>query len=456
MSKRTRRSEARRQSQRNLRRFLRDCRRRGRPSYRRARLAVPPDPTIQHLMRSLKQIAGRARIQEPPVLLNYYVTLRLPKRFSLSHPKCATESFGFLASLIRALHIVRAPMLLLDYHDCEELDLDASVCMDAILRLFIRRYAVFRSVYKKRAVACGIRVINMNRESVRKFYWSIGTGESIHGLGLQFPDTLRCPLETGSQGPKSEEQIAVTSTKLFEHLEACLARFNKKLTPKDAERFGNIIGEVLANAGQHSSLAPNYAIAHFVEHNTDDPNDHGGRFQIVIFNFGQTIYERLKDPKTCLTHEKLWPEMENLSKDHTRWRISNPLKFPYEKETLWTLYSLQDGVSSLRHSSNAESGRGSGTTKFITDFLELRSRAPDKNSVLTLMSGQTRIQLNGDYGIKVKINSHGHKQKVIAFNPSNDLSEPPDPKVVTFVPPYFPGTLLYADIYLTEEHLQSA
>lgn len=456
MNKRNRLYYSRQRTQRALRRFLRNCRRCRRPGYRSSRPAVRPDPTIQHLMRSLKQMTGRARIQEGPVLLNTYVTLRLPKRFSLSQPSCSAESFGFLASLIRALHIVRAPMLLLDYQDCEELGLDASVCMDAILRLFIQRYTVFRSVYKKNAITCGIRVINMNRESVRKFYWSIGTGESIHGLGLQFPDTLRCPLETGWQGSGSEEQIAVTSTKLFEHLEACLARFNKQLTPKDAARFGNIIGEVLANAGQHSSLSPNYAIAHFVEHNTEDPNDHTGRFQIVIFNFGQTIYERLKDPKTCLTHAKLWPEMENLSRDLTRRRLLSPFKFKYEEEALWTLYSLQDGVSSLRHSSDAESGRGSGTTKFITDFLELRSRAPDKNSVLTLMSGQTRIQLNGDYGIEDKINSHGHKQKVIAFNSTNDLSEPPDPKVVTFVAPYFPGTLLYADIYLTEEHLQSA
>ncbi len=455
MKKRGSVSHRHQQAKRGLRRHLSVCRRKRhrRLGLQTSQLEIRPDSTINYLIKSLKRLTGNGCVQ-PLVRLGHSVTLRLPKRLSLS--RCPAESFGFLATLISTLHTAPALVLLLDYQDCEAIDLDASVCMDVIVRVFIRRYNLLRRVHRKKAKVCSIEYVNMTRESVRKFCWSVGIGQSIHGLNLQFPDTLRCSLETGRQGSKCEALIAETSTKLFDHLEACLARFNKQLTPEDAARFGSIIGEVLANAGQHSSLPPNYAIAHFIEHNANDPNDHFGRFQIVIFNFGQTIYERLKDPVACLTREKLWPEMNNLSQHFTKRRYLGLFNAEYKEETLWTLYALQDGVSSLRDSSDPESGRGSGSTRFITDFLELRSRAPDKNSVLTLMSGQTRIHLNGDYAIEDKINSHGDKHKVIAFNPKNDLREPPDPKVVTFVPPYFPGTLLYADIYLTEEHFQAA
>ena len=444
------------QAKRGLKRHLNSSRRKRRHGLlvmQLPQLEIRPDSTITHLIHSLEKFTGNGRVQTP-VRVGRAVTLRLPKHFSLS--RCATESFGFLAALISTLDTVPASVLLLDYEDCEEIDLDASVCMDVILRVFIRRYNLLRGTHRKKAKVCSIEYVKMTREPVRKFCWSVGIAQSIHGYNLQFPDTLRCSLETGRQGSKCEALIAETSTKLFDHLEACLDRFNKQLTPEDAARFGSIIGEVLANAGQHSSLPPNYAIAHFIEHNANDPNDHFGRFQIVIFNFGQTIYERLKDPIACLTQKKLWPEMNNLSQHFTKRRYMGLLEAEYKEETLWTLYALQDGVSSLRDSSDPESGRGSGSTRFITDFLELRSRAPDKNSILTLMSGQTRIHLNGDYAIKDKVNSHGDKHKVIAFNTKNDLREPPDPKVVTFVPPYFPGTLLYADIYLTEEHFQSA
>lgn len=454
---------ARQQSHRNNRRFLRSCRRRLRTGYRASRSVLPPDPTIQHLLRNLLRMAGKSYVPTYHQQSGKYTTLRLPRRFSLSHPSYAANSFLFLASLVKALHLAPTKLLQLDYGNCEQLDLDASVCMDAILRLFIKRHGQLRNLFQQHRhqkssqfSTCGIETVRMNLESIRKFYWSIGTGQSIHGLGIEFPDILRCPLETGRQGPGCEEQIAVISTKLIDHLEACLARFNKKLTNKDITRFGNIIGEVLANAGQHSSLSQFYAIAHFVEHNAGDPAGHSGRFQITIFNFGQTIFERLQDPTKCLTHDKLWPEMESLSRSLTEWSIRHPFRTPYEKETLWTLYSLQDGVSCLRHSSSEDSGRGSGTTRFITDFLGLRSRAPEANSVLTLMSGQTRIQLNGDYEIDVKTNSHGDMHKVIAFNDTNDLTKPPDQKVVTFVPQYFPGTLLYADIYLTDEQLLAA
>ena len=403
-------------------------------------------------------MAGSTKLRPDPPVINKQVTLRVPTLFSLS--RTPAESFPFLSDLIRALHKVRAPLLVLDYQHCTQLDLDASVCMDAILRRFIHRNNMLRHHYGELAATCAIRAINLHHQPVQRFFWSTGAGQSIHKRDLEFPNILRLPLQTGRQDPTRLGRNEKTVTDLFEHLEKCLACFGKQLTSQDAARFGDIIGEVLDNAEQHSSLPFNYAIAHFEEHHpppadsaassdaTLAQGEHYGRFQIVIFNFGQTIHERLKDPVTCLTKDLIHPQMNALSDFYNQRGWYDVRERPFKEETLWTLYSLQDGVSSLRPD------RGRGTIRFITDFLALSSKSENKKSRLTLMSGNTRIHLDGSYGIVEGSNSLGETQRRITFNEQNDLRYQPDARVVTFVPHYLPGTLLYADIYLTDEHLQ--
>lgn len=469
-----------RATQRGLRRFIRSRRRLARGQSYRAKAFLPQDTTLNHLVGSLKKLTNsKAFRRDPPIrptkvtlqdgddltgtrrsrtVQGTKVTLYVPALLSLSRNPAG--SFGFLSDLIQALHKVRAPLLVLDYAICTEVDLDASVCMDAIMRRFISRHHLLRHHYRERAITCAIRAINLTHPTVRRFFWSTGAGQSIMQRDLKFPNILRMPLQTGRQDPTRLGRNEKTITDLFEHLEKCLARFGKQLTSKDAERFGDIIGEVLDNAEQHSSLPFNFACAHFEEHHSppDDPEaaadetlskgEHYGRFQIVICNFGQTIYERLKDPVACLTRATILPQMRDLSAHYNKKGWFGFGERPFQEETLWTLYALQDGVSSLRKD------RGRGTIRFITDFLALRSKSENKKSQLTLMSGNTRIHLDGTYGVVEQENSLGEVQRRITFNDAEDLYQKPDPRVVTFVPQYLPGTLLYADIYLTDEHLQ--
>lgn len=58
--------------------------------------------------------------------------------------------------------------------------------------------------------------------------------------------------------------------------------------------LGYVIGETLINAEEHSSLKYRYLIGYFEECNQD--GKHFGLLNLVIMNFGQTIYEKFKYP----------------------------------------------------------------------------------------------------------------------------------------------------------------
>lgn len=58
--------------------------------------------------------------------------------------------------------------------------------------------------------------------------------------------------------------------------------------------LGYVVGETLINAEEHSSLRYRYLIGYFEECTED--NRHFGMLNLVILNFGQTIYEKFKYP----------------------------------------------------------------------------------------------------------------------------------------------------------------
>lgn len=404
------------------------------------------DGTLTHLAKHYRRLSdqdpgprrmGAASKPGGPALY-----LMVPQIFSLAH--YPAEGFRFLRDLFEQLYLAKVDELVLDYHHCVRVDADASACMDVLLLRFLEHYRRVRKCGQGRRIRT-MRVVRMTNQEVLKLWHSTGTGQVIKGANARFPDMVSCPLSFCFKSPHRKGQKELTTTKLVKYLVACLERFDRRLNAQDRARFSNIIGEIVTNAEDHSSLPYNYSMGHFIETKQPDGKS-GGRFQCVIFNFGKTIYERLKDPHDC-KNKAIIPDMERLSRRYTEKRYFGVVDAPFEEETLWTLYALQDGVSSI------EPGRGNGTMQFIQDFLNLRSREPNKRSVLTLLSGNTRIELDGTHPPKQKITSEGDAHTVITFNASGELEDKPDAKYVTFAPPYFPGTLLYADVYLTAEPL---
>ncbi|RZK30726.1 MAG: hypothetical protein EOO61_18890, partial [Hymenobacter sp.] len=298
----------------------------------------PPryDTTLEHLVKHYKTLSPDT--PDAPAKTN---CLYVPSTFSLTHAPKA--SFAFLRNLFHVLHQTTQPFLYISYKRCKQIDLDASVCMDVMLTRFLKHYRYLRRIRPDLKCVKTIQGIDADTE-VAKFLHCTGTGQVLQGLQAKFPDIISSPLRIAYKSPHRKGVKEVTTTALVKHLQLCLSRFDKKLHAKDRERFSDIIGEVIANAEDHSSLPYNYSVGHFNE--IKEEGEHFGRFQCVIFNFGKTIYERLKDPNDC-KNKSILPEMERLSKRYTAKRWFGLKDAPFEEETLWTLYALQDGVSSV-------------------------------------------------------------------------------------------------------------
>jgi hypothetical protein len=126
-------------------------------------------------------------------------------------------------------------------------------------------------------------------------------------------------------------------------------------------------------------------------------------------------------------------------------------KQDFEEETLWTLYALQEGVTSK------EKKRGNGSIQYIENFFRLKGdMQKDEVSKLVIMSGNTRILFDGTYKIFKKPSKDNKRPyRMITFNGTEDIQDKPDKKFVTFAPHYFPGTMISARILLKFDNTNS-
>ena len=166
-----------------------------------------------------------------------------------------------------------------------------------------------------------------------------------------------------------------------------------------------------------------------------------GVFQLVIMNLGMSIYEKFKD-ENC-PNPIISDKMKELSKQYTHKGFLKKKEF--EEETLWTLYSLQDGVTSV--SPEKYKNRGNGSLRFIESFYNLKGCNASKLSKMTLQSGKANIVFDGKYPVTESM-VKGEKYRVLTFNSSGNIEDKPDNKYVKCSEFFFPGTFIHAYIYL--------
>jgi hypothetical protein len=119
--------------------------------------------------------------------------------------------------------------------------------------------------------------------------------------------------------------------------------------------------------------------------------------------------------------------MKNLSQKYTK---NKWFSTSFEEETLWTLYALQEGVTSV---STERYKRGNGSIRFIESFFNLRNNPITKDEISTMgiISGNTNIIFDGTYKIEEKIIGND-RFKVMTFNSSGNIEDKPDKNFVKF------------------------
>ena len=374
----------------------------------------------------------------------------LPKVFSIiENPE---DSYLAFKKIISALLIENGHQLVFDYKDCEKVELGSQVLLDIILKDFFQFSRLCNKINRNQIEYFPVAVggFNIDNEDVNKMLFSVGSPVTLKVREENFSDIIKYKLcihdnEKEKDYDKRIEQKELDTTEMADYVISCLSRMNKKLTPEKRDDLCTVIGEILINAEEHSTTKFRFSIGYFKEENIE--NKHYGIFRLVILNFGQTIYEKFKD-ESC-PNKEIVEKMKNLSNSYTKRSLFTRKEF--EEENLWTLYALQEEVSSI---SPTEYKRGNGSIRFIESFFNIKgSQEVDDISYLTLQSGKTRIHFNGKYNIENKVNSNNDTFKVMTFNDSGSIEDKPDNKYVYQTNDYFPGTIISAKLLLNDDDL---
>ncbi len=372
--------------------------------------------------------------------------LIIPEIFSISENN--EETMFFLKRLFQVLYTEFRGVVYIDYEKCKYLDVDASACMDLILAGFINYYSKCIKSGFKEIRTTSINPINFQKPEVFNVLFSIGAYKNIAGIEIKsdvkndfIPFTLRIGDNENNKNGTTKE---IHETEIVDYVLTCLEESGLGLTPDAESNLSKVVGEVMANAEEHSKFRYRYAIGYFLK--PKENNNNLGIFKLSIFNFGQTIYESFKAVEN--KESPIIKRMKELSSKFTKDGLFIPAKF--EEETLWTLYSLQEGVTSVK-----DWKRGKGTIRFIDRFFKLKGdNMNDNNSKLTIISGNTNIIFDASYPLVEVKKENGKTYQMMAFNKNANIEQQPDNKFVTFVPQNFPGTLITVKVCFDNKNVE--
>ncbi|MDI9871093.1 hypothetical protein [Flectobacillus roseus] len=288
-----------------------------------------------------------------------------------------------------------------------------------------------------------------NNSDISKLLHSVGSLKLFSKSLRHFQDIIPYNLctycrDTAGNQQRHQGKKDLHTTELIDYVIKSLERINKSLTSDQIENLSTIVGEILINAEEHSTTKYRFSIGYFQEYTKD--KKHFGIFKLVILNFGKSIYEKFKDPD-CPNKDNV-EKMKTLSKKYTEngYFSFNGL----EEESLWTLYALQEAITSV--STDAYLKRGNGSIQFIESFFNLRGQfdAQDPISRMVILSGATSIKFDGTYKI-IEKKSNSETFKYMTFNKSGNIEDKPDNRFVKHTNTYFPGTLISTQILFNDE-----
>lgn len=361
--------------------------------------------------------------------------INLPPRFSFrDDPAGALRSLRALACSARAAD---TRTIWVNQRDAAFIGFGADAVMSALAQEAKRRFGIEFNGILPRA------------DDLKDIVRATGVPEAL-GFTRGDPDSFSVlSLAHGRASPRpgrwsSEKEIVVTNSVVY--LNDCLARYNHTLSASGQDLFATMLGEIIGNAEDHSGLGDWWMRGSLREL----PNKGYGECNIVIFNFGRTIFESLQELPAGAPLRK---EIESLVGKHTRKGLFR--KGYWTAESLWTVYALQGGVSRY-HDEVAMGHRGTGTVRMMQFFLELgQSPSAPRRPMMTIVSGGTQISFDGTYPMSDVQLPGGQTRPVVAFNSTNDLSRAPDPQYVRRIKGFFPGTIVSLNFYLDQRHLDA-
>lgn len=370
-------------------------------------------------------------------------SVSIPRLFSLE--RNYDESILILWNLRKLILFQLGKNINIDFSNCEKVDFGILFLMKVLLEEYLSN---LKRLNNKLQIYNVVPIINIKLSPFDNVNLKLVANKIISDIDLkdnEFIPISTLPLIKGTKSQKhyTENKKGSATTKIRNFINEGLSRHKVCLSNTGEGLLDGLISEVLNNAEDHSPLNTWYAFGNLFETNRKSVNsDIVGEINLAVLNFGNSIFEGFEDTKE--QNYEIYDNMQRLYETV----ISKSKNNQFTKENLFTLISLQEGISRLRYK---EESRGTGTMKFITSFLNIGDYQDEKKDYiprLLIYSGFTSIRCDNKFK-PFRLDGVNY----LSLNEENDLTLPPAKSHLIKLDNKFPGTLLIAKIYLNENHL---
>lgn len=370
-------------------------------------------------------------------------TLTVPKIFSFEEN--SDDSITFFKFLLSS-YLLTDTTTIVDFKICERIDITNAMLLKIIIRelqLTTNRYnATFYNYtdkqikYKKSECnklnrsLFALKITNKIEENELK---DAKPEEGFLYLGLMTNWAKRTYYKENTKGS--------ICTKVRDFINQSLVQSEAELNINGINKIDKLLSEIFNNAEDHSVHNEWYIDGvSFKEINDGEPII---ELNLGILNLGfsisEGIYKNERRNNSMMQTIKKWYDVHAKIQEKQHSKLS--------KDDLYTLYSLQDGVSRLKYE---DESRGHGTMNFIRAFITLGSfgkENPDYKPHLNIISGKTCVHCDNEVGPYFKDNNY-----ILSLNRENDISLLPEESYLKHMQEYFPGTFLEVKIYLNKKY----
>lgn len=218
------------------------------------------------------------------------------------------------------------------------------------------------------------------------------------------------------------------------YLSKCLEDHKVKLNDKATGYLTSCMGELLDNAERHSGMSgrARWYLRGYVDNSSKKPV-----CEISIFNFGMTIAETFND---------LPSEHYSLSKQIKPYIAMHSGKKGMFNDGLVTIAALQGRVSC--QNVNIRDSSGTGTIELLKFFQDMHDELRkiknwvDEKPIISLITGDTHIIIDGEYPLKVKESEDGGESYRYPFNNIGLEVEPDRTYLIEMKKVRFPGLMV--------------
>ncbi len=350
---------------------------------------------------------------------------------------------GFLAELDKSLRSNPNRNLHICHRDTKKIGLSASHMFDEVVLAAVLSW-------KRRRLPFVVGGTISNTKAVNNFLLAFGwfkliglSATSLANVDQDYAHRFVSFTRRGSSLDLDDKGRA--ACELVTYFNTCLNYTGRSLTDIGMARLIDAISELICNAEQHAGVYP----ANWVALGCFNKELNECRFSIL--NEGQTISQSLWSD-TSEARSALISIIETDSPSLLD-RFWNWLKTgrheSYFNDATWTVFALQEGVSSKRTQEGLSATRGKG----FMDVLSFISEVSDDTSgrLVSILSGSAQVRIDYDYPIMWVDLPKGPSVRKIVFNTEGDLLKPQDCEKVKVLSVSHQGTIISGEFRLKSE-----